>query len=205
MSKKKNTLFVWGWDKKKSVPMITFWHHLASLMMPNSDPRDRFFYPTHVHSWWILIIFIPSKCFIHPNKHSYSYKHTLPSFYLLPCSAETFWFCVVQLSVCPSNRCPCKNLAVILAQSKISSMKFMFWIMSFNSFLASIGPDLDPNQLTLIVFLNFFFQKLILKKVSMQRVNSFVVLDWQNIFPVLLKCVLNIFFTASNNLPHILL
>ena len=26
---------------------ITVWHHSASLVMPISDPRDRFFYPYH--------------------------------------------------------------------------------------------------------------------------------------------------------------
>ena len=31
VSKKKSLLFVWGWD---------------SLVMPNGDPRGRFFYPT---------------------------------------------------------------------------------------------------------------------------------------------------------------
>ena len=36
VSKKKNALFL----------RITVCHHLASLVMPNGDPQDRFFYPT---------------------------------------------------------------------------------------------------------------------------------------------------------------
>ena len=36
--KKKNSLFVWGWDKKI--------HPLAQLVMPIGDPRDGFFYPS---------------------------------------------------------------------------------------------------------------------------------------------------------------
>ena len=28
-----------------SVPRFTVWHHEASRVMPNSDPRDRFVYP----------------------------------------------------------------------------------------------------------------------------------------------------------------
>ena len=31
---------------EKSVPHVTVCHHSASLVMPISDPRDRFFYPT---------------------------------------------------------------------------------------------------------------------------------------------------------------
>ena len=31
---------------EKSVPRITVCYHSASLVMPNGDPRDRFFYPT---------------------------------------------------------------------------------------------------------------------------------------------------------------
>ena len=30
----------------KKNPAITVCHHSASLVMPNGDPRDRFFYPT---------------------------------------------------------------------------------------------------------------------------------------------------------------
>ena len=30
---------------EKSVPRLTFCHHSVSLMMPNSDLQDRFFYP----------------------------------------------------------------------------------------------------------------------------------------------------------------
>ena len=30
---------------EKSVPRITVWHHKAWLVMANSDPDDRFFYP----------------------------------------------------------------------------------------------------------------------------------------------------------------
>ena len=44
--KKKNPLFVWGWDKKILPFSITVCHHSASLVMPISDPRDWFFYPT---------------------------------------------------------------------------------------------------------------------------------------------------------------
>ena len=29
----------------KSVPSVTVWHHKLCLVMPNSDPRDRFVYP----------------------------------------------------------------------------------------------------------------------------------------------------------------
>ena len=32
---------------EKSVTRVTVRHHSASLVMPNSDPRDRFFYPHH--------------------------------------------------------------------------------------------------------------------------------------------------------------
>ena len=29
---------------------ITIWHHSASLVMPNCDPKDRFFYPPDIHN-----------------------------------------------------------------------------------------------------------------------------------------------------------
>ena len=45
VSKKRNSLFVWMGLKNQSL-MITVWHHKASLVMPNSDPWDRFIYPT---------------------------------------------------------------------------------------------------------------------------------------------------------------
>ena len=44
ISKKKNSLFVWGWDRN-----IIIFHHSASLvtvLMPNGDPQNGFFYPT---------------------------------------------------------------------------------------------------------------------------------------------------------------
>ena len=45
VSKKKNPLFVrMGWKNMSLV--IAVCHHSASLVMPNSDPQDRFFYPT---------------------------------------------------------------------------------------------------------------------------------------------------------------
>ena len=44
VSKKKNSLFVWGWEK--SVPRDHRLSSLASHVMPNGDPRDGFFYPT---------------------------------------------------------------------------------------------------------------------------------------------------------------
>ena len=37
---------VWCGQKNLSLE-ITVRHHLASLVMPISDPRDRFFYPQH--------------------------------------------------------------------------------------------------------------------------------------------------------------
>ena len=41
-SKKKNPLFVWGWDRKICPsPSVSI-----SPIMPKSDPRDTFFYPT---------------------------------------------------------------------------------------------------------------------------------------------------------------
>ena len=45
LSKKKNPLFVFRWDGK-SILTITICHHSASLVMPNGDPRNGFFYPT---------------------------------------------------------------------------------------------------------------------------------------------------------------
>ena len=45
VSKKKNPLFVRVEYKNLSL-VITVCHHSASLVMPNSDPRDGFFYPT---------------------------------------------------------------------------------------------------------------------------------------------------------------
>ena len=45
VNKKKNHLLVRGWDRKMSL-MITVCHHLASLVMPISNPRHRFFYTT---------------------------------------------------------------------------------------------------------------------------------------------------------------
>ena len=51
VSKKKNPLFVCGWDKQ-----ICPSGSLASLVMPIIDPQNRFFYPTLTHLR-ILIIF----------------------------------------------------------------------------------------------------------------------------------------------------
>ena len=45
VSKKKNPLFVLGWDRKihrRGSPLVIF----RKAMMPNSDPRDRLFNPT---------------------------------------------------------------------------------------------------------------------------------------------------------------
>ena len=48
--------------KKNPSLVITVWHHSASLVMPNSDPRDRYFYPTltlMIDSYnpkWIIVI-----------------------------------------------------------------------------------------------------------------------------------------------------
>ena len=48
VSKKKNPLFVWMGLKNQSL-VFTVWHHKASLVMPNGDPRDGFIYPTLTH------------------------------------------------------------------------------------------------------------------------------------------------------------
>ena len=46
MQEKLSTMDVWyGW--KNPLLGITVRHHSASLVMPISDPRDRFFYPHH--------------------------------------------------------------------------------------------------------------------------------------------------------------
>ena len=39
-------IFLWGWDSKNLSLGITACHHLANLVVPNGEPRDRFFYPT---------------------------------------------------------------------------------------------------------------------------------------------------------------
>ena len=44
VSKKKNPLFALRWDRKIR-PSRSVCHHSASLVMPNRDPRDGFFYP----------------------------------------------------------------------------------------------------------------------------------------------------------------
>ena len=46
VSKKNNPLFVSGWDRKNPSLGIIVCHHLASLVMPNGDPQDGFFYAT---------------------------------------------------------------------------------------------------------------------------------------------------------------
>ena len=46
VSKKKNLLFVWGWDRKKPSLAITVCHNSASLVIPISDLRDGLFSPT---------------------------------------------------------------------------------------------------------------------------------------------------------------
>ena len=45
--KKKYLSWVYGVDKKNLSLGITVQHHLANLMMPISDPSDRFFDPHH--------------------------------------------------------------------------------------------------------------------------------------------------------------
>ena len=46
--KKKYLSWVYGVDRKNNLSLgITVRHHSASLVMPNSDPRERFFYPQH--------------------------------------------------------------------------------------------------------------------------------------------------------------
>ena len=45
--KKKYLSRVYGVDRKNLSLGITVRHHSASLVMPISDPRDRFFYPHH--------------------------------------------------------------------------------------------------------------------------------------------------------------
>ena len=45
MSKIKNLYNECEGRIEKSVPRITVCHHSASLVMPNGDPQDRFFYP----------------------------------------------------------------------------------------------------------------------------------------------------------------
>ena len=46
VSKKKNPLFVLGWDRKIRPSRSPIFHHSASLVMPIGDPRDGFFYLT---------------------------------------------------------------------------------------------------------------------------------------------------------------
>ena len=47
--KKKYLSWVYGVDRKNLSLEITVRHHSASLVMPISDPRNRFFYPHHTH------------------------------------------------------------------------------------------------------------------------------------------------------------
>ena len=46
MQEKVSIIGVWCGEKNLSLG-ITVRHHSASLVMPNSDPHDRFFYPNH--------------------------------------------------------------------------------------------------------------------------------------------------------------
>ena len=48
-AKKKYLSWVYGVDRKNLSLEITDRHHSASLVMPISDPRNRFFYPRHTH------------------------------------------------------------------------------------------------------------------------------------------------------------
>ena len=48
MQEKVSIMGVWCGYKNPSLG-ITDRHHSASLVMPTSDPRDRFFYPHHTH------------------------------------------------------------------------------------------------------------------------------------------------------------
>ena len=48
MQEKVSIMGVWCGQKNLSLG-ITVRHHSASLVMPISDPRDRFFYPHHTH------------------------------------------------------------------------------------------------------------------------------------------------------------
>ena len=58
VSKNKNSLFFLGWDRKNPSLEITVCRHSASLVMPNGDPRDGFFYSN-------LILMIDSNSLCH--------------------------------------------------------------------------------------------------------------------------------------------
>ena len=49
VQEKEYIIGVWGKQKNQFLA-ITVWHHSASLVMPDSDPRDGIFYPAS-HLW----------------------------------------------------------------------------------------------------------------------------------------------------------
>ena len=67
----------WGWWQNPSLA-ITVWHHSASLVMPDSDPRDGFLSIPHTNNRWGLPAVVEGKdmyvfCF---------YFHSILSFHL---------------------------------------------------------------------------------------------------------------------------
>ena len=70
-AKKKNPLIVWEWDRKLLYLGITIRHHLASLVIPIGDPRNRFVYPN-------LTLMMDYILIIHPEDHRVA-SRSLPS------------------------------------------------------------------------------------------------------------------------------
>ena len=66
VSKKKNPLFMRGWDRKIRPSWFTVCHHSASLVIPNGDPQGEIFYST-------LILMIDSySIYIYIYTHMYN-------------------------------------------------------------------------------------------------------------------------------------
>ena len=74
VSKKKNPLFLRGWDIKNPSLGITVWHHSASLMMPNGDPRDIFFYHTFTLMMDSYIVRLRCDVVLHTRKEPKYYS-----------------------------------------------------------------------------------------------------------------------------------
>ena len=91
--KKRKLSWVWGVDRKNPSLAITVWHHEASLVMPDSDPRDGFFYlpltpmidpysGTDTHNLLIPIIAAPY------NNHLLDYSNVWICYIFNRCSRD---------------------------------------------------------------------------------------------------------------------